>query len=56
MTTFKMEAAVRRKYEDPAEVAGFAVLSAFAFRRSNTFFRLALLSLVPYGGVFFVKG
>jgi Gpi18-like mannosyltransferase len=39
-----------------SNVAGFVVLSIFAFRRSNTFHRLSFLSLLAYVVLFFVNG
>lgn len=39
-----------------AEVAGFAALCLLAFRKSNLFYKLSFLSLIPYGALFFVNG
>ncbi|MCA2002041.1 MAG: hypothetical protein LDL51_09270 [Chloroflexi bacterium] len=39
-----------------AEVGGFAVLSVLAFRKSDWFYRLSFLSLLPYGVLFFLNG
>lgn len=38
------------------EVAGFALLSTVAFRKSDAFHRLAFLSLLPYTILFFFNG
>ncbi len=39
-----------------AEVAGFVVLCALAFKKTNTFFKLSFLSLGLYGLLFFLSG
>ncbi len=39
-----------------AEVLGFTIFAAMAYRRSSRFFRLALLSLIPYAGLFAAHG
>jgi hypothetical protein len=39
-----------------AEVAGFVVLSIFAFKKSSGFYRLSFLSLLAYSVLFFLNG
>jgi hypothetical protein len=39
-----------------AEIAGFALISILAFKRSNLFFKLSFISLGLYVFLFFFKG
>ncbi|HNI99536.1 MAG TPA: hypothetical protein PL169_25970, partial [Leptospiraceae bacterium] len=38
-----------------SEIAGFFILAVYAFRKSSLFFRLLLISLIPYTAAFYVK-